>query len=178
MVVYNNTTVAGCELKNSFIKNARKNAVLKSLAFFILPFFCIYLLVTSDGIETTIAGIIFLVIDLVALIFSILQFINVPKYIEKQNPYVNCDEILYKYTFKEQSFILEITTDKKKMKGEYSYPNIKKVLSDDKRYKLIMKDNVVFYIDKNGFTIDKGIEFFLKDLQLHKVKIIDKNKDK
>ena len=175
MVIKNSSTFKGSDLKDEIIKKVSIKQLPRIISFgFILILCILFIIFTKDHIENIIVGSILLALDLAYFIYQIIQYVNIPKTITEKNSYINCDQILYNFTFKEQSFIVELCANGKRLKEEYYYNGIRKVTDKGPVYDILMRDGVSFYLTKDNFDVDKGLEFFHKYLNLHKIKFVEK----
>jgi hypothetical protein len=114
MVVTNKSIFTGKQLKEEIVKKTRMAHLPRTISFCLLFLFCIYFIISANDKTSLVVGIILLVVDLACFVFQIIQQIRIPKFVSEKNEYVNCDEIIYNYTFKEQSFIVELCANGKK----------------------------------------------------------------
>ena len=177
MVVTNKSIYKGEDLKAEIVKKTIISYLHRILSFVALFVLCIIFIVRAEQLSSLIVGIILLVIDVLSFVFQIIQFVKIPKQISDKNEYVNCDKIDYNFTFKEQSFAVELCANGKKMKEEYYYKGIRKVTDKGDTYDILMRDGVSFYLAKDSFTVEKGLEFLHKYFDLHKVKFISKKEE-
>lgn len=180
MVVYNKTILDKEEVFNSLVKQTRKAQLKKFILSGIILACAIFLLVfgySQDDSNYIGVGYVFMVFALFYLIMSILSYVKAPKNVKAQNEAILSDSMLYDYTFKEQSFQVNITAGGKITKIPYKYENVKRIYEYESRYEIKLSDNLILFIFKNGFTAEKAEEFFKKNLSINKKKIINKIKE-
>lgn len=180
MVVYNKTILDKDEVFDSLVAQTRKSQIKKFILTGIIIACAIFLLIYGYSQEDSnyiSVGFIFLFFALFYLIMSIVSFVKAPKSVQAQNEAILSDSMTYDYTFKEQSFQVNITAGGKITKIPYKYENIKRVYEYDSRYEIKLIDNLILFVYKNGFTQEKALEFFIKNLSINKKKIINKIKE-
>lgn len=180
MIATNKTVIDKEKSFKDLVNRTRKQHLYKSILIPLIFIGGIIILVNGlknydeDSIATGIAG---LIIGLIYVIYNLITFLRIPKKVYKQNKIV-CDYgMTYEYKFKEHSIMVSCIQFDKTNKLEYKYDSIKKVVEFDDRYEIVLKENFILFIYKNGF--DKDMEqFFIKNLSINKKKIKDKTKKK
>lgn len=179
MIVYNVTKLEKEDALINMLKEARIQHIYKFITALIVVLCGAGILIygyVDKNLIYKITGYLFLGIGLLMLLHAIYTFIKLPKAIIKANPEICENGGEYSFTFKEQSFQVVINSLSKKMKYNYKYSDIKKILEYDDKYILKLTDNYVLYVFKNGFDSSKSEEFFKRNLSINKKKIKDKRK--
>ncbi len=182
MVVHNKTNLDKEEMLSSLIKTTKKGQLGKFIISTII-FLCAILLIIYGHMAKEsnylMVGYMFLAFSMVYYGIGLFTILRIPKKVLKQNKEAYEQGVIYDYTFKEQSFQVNVISLGKKTKLPYKYNDIKKILEYENRYEFRLSENLVLFIYKNGFDNPKMEEFFLKNLQKNKKKIknkIPKNK--
>lgn len=180
MVVTNKTELTKEEMLSSLVVQTKKAQNSKFLLSGIL-FVCGVILTISSLINPNNSyisiGITLIIFSLFYIGFAIINIIKAPKNLEKQNADILDNPMSYEYTFKEQSFQVNIHAANKNSKLPYKYSNIKKIYEYENRFEFKLDDNLLLFIHKSGFAQEKGLDFFKKNILLNKKKIINKIKD-
>ena len=174
MVVTNKTEIDKEEAYNTLLKSAKKSFNSRYITSVFLIIAGVILIVyghTSNSSMYLTFGYAFVAIGIAYIIMTIIGLYKTPKNIEEANKEICENGVTYNYTFREQSFDVKATTLNKNSKATYKYSQIKKVIDHPDRYELILNENLLFYVLKSGFENEKMIEFFLKDLNINKVKL-------
>ena len=180
MIATNKTVIDKEKSFKDLVNRTRKQHLYKSGLIPLIFIGSIIILISgfeSSDEDSIAVGIAALIIGLIYVIYNLITFLRIPKKVYKQNKIV-CDYgMTYEYKFKEHSIIVTCIQFDKTNKLEYKYDSVKKILEYDDRYEIVLKENYILFIYKNGF--DKDMEqFFIKNLSINKKKIKDKTKKK
>lgn len=178
MVVENVSNISGEMAFDALYASAKRNnnkkylysAIICALGAGVL----VYGLLSSQSMWVT-AGGIFTAFGIGLVLYTIVILFKLPRDIRKDNKEIMEHGVTYTYKFREQGVDLMVNINGKKSKGTYSYLDFRKVYDYDERFELRLKDGECLFVLKNGFTNERMIEFFKKNVTLNKkLKIVKK----
>ena len=179
MIVQNKTSLSGEEAKKILIRSATKTFDSKYIFAAIVLIFGIAILIFGIVREETPLLIFSAIFAAIAVGYIVLIFVGKrkgPKEVIKNNEDICTNGVTYQYKFHENSLKVEVSTFGGKAKRiEYEYEEIKFITEYDDGYELQF-ENVMLYVSKDGFENERMIEFFFKNMRLHKKKIKIKNR--
>ena len=180
MIATNKTIIDKEKSFKDLVNRTRRQHIYKSILIPLIFAGGIIMLISglnSSEEDSIAAGIAALIIGAIYLIYNLITFLRIPKKVYKQNKIV-CDYgMTYEYKFKEHSILVACIQFDKTNKLEYKYDSVKKVVEYDDRYEIVLKEDYILFIYKNGFDNDME-KFFVKNLKLNKKKIKDNRKKK
>ena len=179
MIVQNKTSLSGEEAKKILIRSATKTFDSKYIFAAIVLIFGIAILIFGIVREETPLLIFSAIFAAIAVGYIVLIFVGKrkgPKEVIKNNEDICTNGVTYQYKFHENSLKVEVSTFGGKAKRiEYEYEEIKFITEYDDGYELQF-ENVMLYVSKDGFENERMIEFFFKNMRLHKKKLKIKNR--
>jgi hypothetical protein len=179
MVVQNETSLTGDETKKILIRSATKSFDSKYIFAAVVFVFAIAILIFGLTRKETPLLIFSAIFAFIAVGYIFLIFLGKkkgPKEVIKNNEDICTNGVTYQYKFHENSLKVEVSTFGGKAKRiEYSYEEIKTITEYDDGYELQF-ENVMLYVAKDGFENDRMIDFFFKNIKLHKKKLKIKNR--
>ncbi|MGM9969360.1 MAG: YcxB family protein [Anaeroplasma sp.] len=116
-------------------------------------------------------GTLFIAISIVYTIINSISLVKIPKYVMSQNEDICKNGVIYEYKFKEQSINVVCKSANKTNKLNYEYSDVKKIVEEEDKYILYLKEYMILYVYKSGFENKKMEEFFVINLQKNKKKI-------
>ena len=173
MVVKNTTVISKEEVLKTLVSSAKKENLSKFILSAIIIACGLGILINGIATNNTtyiVVGAGFLAFGVAYVGLALYSFLTTTKRVKKQNAELLTNDITYVYTIKEKSIIANIQNSSKKNEVTYLFENVKKVTEEEKRYVLRLSDNQVFYINKDSFETEQGEKFFLRDLEINKIK--------
>lgn len=178
MVVKNETRLTANEAYDSLIKITRKNYRSRYIFFLFIMIFGIIIVTVSainkNSTDTMVIGFIFMIVAILFLAMNITTILRTPKMVKKKNSNIEPDGILNSFTFKEESFLLNITIKQKVTRLDLPYTSLKKIIEYDDKIIFMLSSTEIFICKKDGFKSSKEMEVFFYGLAKHKTKIIKK----
>lgn len=175
MVIKNITKLTGEEAIEEITKYARKYYYKKYIFSGILAILgaIVIGIVASQGnsIDTMVIGLLFLSFALVLILINTYSILTLKKRTYKKNPQIVEHGMTNSFTFKEESFFLQVKIGDKISKVEYPYNTLKKIIEYDDKICFIIGDNDFYICKKENFSSLKEMEIFFYGLEKHKTKI-------
>ncbi len=191
MVVKNETILDKDECYDMMLKSTKKDYISKSyLIIFMFIAGLVIMIVglsmqqdtTNNKLLFTITGAIFIALGLAYLGVTAFNIYRIPKLIKSKNRDLCEYGIKYDFSFKEESVELVCKTLDKVSRQKISYTNLKKIYEYDDLFIMIYKDGTYLYVKKDGFSEEKVMDIYRKNItkitgnDKKKRKIIVKNK--
>ena len=182
MVVENVSNISGDMAFNSLYASVKQGNNKKYIyAFIILVIgigILVYGILSSQAMWLT-AGGIFASFGIGLVFYNIIMNVKIPRDIKKSNKEIIENGVIYTYRFREQGVDIQINCNVKKTKGTYLYSDFRKVIEYDNRFEMKLKDGDVLFVLMEGFTNERMVEFFRKNVTLNKkLKIVKKEEVK
>ena len=179
MVVQNKTSLSGDEAKKILIRSASKSFDSKYIFASVVLVFGIAILIFGIVRQETPLLIFSAIFAFIAVGYIFLIFVGKrkgPKEVIKNNEDICTNGVTYQYRFHENSLKVDVSTFGGKSKRiEYEYEEIKTITEYEDGYELQF-ENVMLYVSKDGFESERMIDFFFKNIKLHKKKLKIKNR--
>ena len=181
MVVNNKTHLSGEKIHEVLNSAAKKNAFSRIMYILVIGVCGLAILVTGLIVKNRtfiLMGGVFTAFSFVYLLFCVLSYSRNKKKIILENSSLLDEGIDYDYTFKEKSIKIIAIEPEKRVKKDYDYKDLKKVYEYDEYFELIFRDTLIAYVSKDGFDEPKMVEFFKRNLNINKIKIVIKGENK
>ncbi len=180
-MVSKNLTVITKEMAlNNLVKAARKNTISRFILSLVIMILGILVMIsgfTASNNLYSILGAFFVACSIVYFVLAGISFKKAPKDILKNNPDLNEGDLNYNFSFKEGYIEAVVVNTYRKNNLRYEYNQIKRVNEYKDRYDIILKEHLILFVNKDGFTGEKSEEFFRINLEKNKCKIINKIKE-
>ena len=178
MVVENVSNISGemaFEALYSSIKQGNNKKYIYALVILVIGAgILMYGIFSAQSMWLT-AGGIFAAFGVGLILYNLVMSFRAPKDIRKNNKEIVENGVIYTYRFREQGVDLQINCNGKRSKGTYLYSDFKRIFEYNDRFEMKLKDGDVLFVIKSGFTNDRMIEFFRKNVTLNKkLKIVKK----
>lgn len=174
MIINNVTTLSSEEAINELVNVERKSYLKKYVFTALLTILglivVIYIAIAGEKIDSIIVGILFLIFGIFLTFINTYYILSMKKRIIKKNPLLIDNGLTYSFTFKEESFIVNIIIGKESKKLEYSYKELKKIYEKDGSIYFILIDNTYYRCKIDSFKDKKELELFYYGLSKHKTK--------
>lgn len=180
MISRNVTTLTKDLVLANLVKTARKNTISKfilAVVILVLGFVIMLNGILTNNTLYTVLGAFFELCGVAYVIMATIAVVNAPKDMIKNNPEIEAGDIVYNFTFKEESIEIIVNSNGKKKTLKYTYDQVKKVNEFKDRYDLILKEHQILFIYKDGFKEEKSEEIFKINLDKKKKKIVNKIKE-
>lgn len=175
MIIKNTTVFSGEEAIEEISNYARKYYYKKYIFACILGVLgaIIVGIVAAQGnsIDTMVIGLLFLAFAIVLVLINTYSIFTTEKRTKKKNPQIVEHGMVNSFTFKEESFSLQVKIGDKVSKLEYPYQALKKIVEYDDKICFIVSDNDFYSCKKENFSSQKELEVFFYGLTKHKTKI-------
>lgn len=125
----------------------------------------------GNGVDVMVIGIAFLVLSLFLVGLNTYSVLTIAKKTRKRNPKIAEFGMIHQFTFREESFSLQVKIGDTTSKVEYPYVNLKKIVEYDDRFCFIVGDMDFYTCKKTGFASLKEVDVFLYGLSKHKIKV-------
>ncbi|MDE6414266.1 MAG: hypothetical protein K2K48_02530 [Anaeroplasmataceae bacterium] len=125
----------------------------------------------GNSIDTMVIGILFLSLAVVLVLINTYSIFTLKKRSMKKNPQIMQHGMHCTFTFKEESFSLQIKIGDKITKVEYPYNALQKIIEYDDKICFIIGENNFYTCKKENFSSLKEMEIFFYGLAKHKTKI-------
>ncbi|MDE7263460.1 MAG: hypothetical protein K2N64_02195 [Anaeroplasmataceae bacterium] len=125
----------------------------------------------GNGIDVMVVGIAFLILSLFLIGLNTYSVLTVVKKTRKRNPKIEEFGMIHSFTFREESFSLQVKIGDSTTKVEYPYLNLKRIVEYDDYFCFIVGDMDFYTCKKSGFSSPKEVDVFLYGLSKHKIKV-------
>ncbi|MDE6241672.1 MAG: hypothetical protein K2M08_04520 [Anaeroplasmataceae bacterium] len=125
----------------------------------------------GNSVDTMVIGILFLSFAAILTLINTYSIVTIKKRVKKKNPKIVEYGMLSTFTFKEESFSLQVKVGEKVSKLEYPYNALKKIIEYDEKICFIIGENDFYICKKENFASKKEMEIFFYGLAKHKTKI-------
>ncbi len=180
MISRNLTVITKDEALKNLVKTARKNTISKFLLALVIMAMGIVIIVAGISANNNLytgLGIFFVACSIFYFVLASISYKNAPKDILKSNPDLNEGDLNYNFSFKEGYIEVVVVNNIRKNNLRYEYNQVRYVNEYKDRYDIMLKEHLILFVDKNGFTGEKSEEFFKINLEKNKIKFKNKIKE-
>ncbi|MDE6660378.1 MAG: YcxB family protein [Anaeroplasmataceae bacterium] len=175
MVIKNTTHITG-EEAIEIIVNYSKSYYYKKYIFSVIMAVLgsiIIGIVAAQGnsIDTMVIGILFLSFAVILALINTYSIFTLKKRTHKKNPNLVEHGMENAFTFKEESFLLQVKIGDKVSKVEYPYNALSRIIEYEDQIYFVLGDNDFYVCKKDSFKSPKELEVFFYGLAKHKTKI-------
>lgn len=175
MVIKNTSIFSGEEAIEEISNYARKYYYKKYIFAGILGVLgaIVISIVAAQGnsMDTMVIGLLFLIFAIVLVLINTYSIFTMEKRTKKKNPQIVEHGMINSFTFKEESFSLQVIIGDKVSKLEYPYQALKKIVEYDNKICFVITDNDFYTCKKENFSSLKELDVFFYGLMKHKTKI-------
>lgn len=180
MISKNLTVITKDKALKNLVKAARKNTLSKFLLSIVILALGIVIMISGISSNNNLysgLGVFFVACSLMYFVMASITYKNAPKDILKSNPDLNEGDLNYNFLFREGYIEVVVVNNIRKNNLRYEYNQVKFVNEYEDRYDILLKEHLILFVDKKGFTGEKSEEFFKINLDKNKIKIKNKIKE-
>lgn len=130
----------------------------------------------SKGQDSALLGYLFISFGTVLCALNIFSILSIRRKAQKQNPILFEQGLTNFFTFKEESFQLQVKIGTNINKVEYAYVALKEIVDYDDKIAFVVSPLEIYICKKDAFQNPKEVEQFFYGLSKHKTKVKIKHK--
>ncbi len=175
LIIKNTTVLSSEEAIHRITELSRKYYYKKYIFSGILMVLGLTILLISVFVksanDSNIIGYLFLAFGFILTGINTLSILTIQKKIKKQNPGIMEYGMVNSFTFKEESFQLQVKIGASVNKLEYPYNELKSITETDEYITFAISSLEAYLCKKDAFQSKKELEVFFYGLAKHKTKV-------